>query len=374
MNKKTLACVTNNMGIGGVQSLLSRVLPLLAEKYTVHLIVYKNMGELFEYLSSKGIHTHVLKSYGRFNYRTIKDYTDFFTKYRVDIVHSHSHSPNIFCPISARLAGVPVCITQIHSNGFHWYSSNKLGRFKQNIEESFVARFFADRIITISQEMYDNYRKNMFVPKDKFALVHNGIPFCSKDTVIMDNLRSVYRIKDNELVLGFVGRLVPGKGLEHVIQWGESFQKSNIDFRIVIIGDGPEEYVKHLKERALRIGDGNKILFIGSRKSVQEYYPQFDALIYTSDPYIEGMPTVILEAASFGLPVLARKSKSIQEIALYYQRIFFSEDFTSISSALKTALQSRSLSLSLSLEHFSIENMANRLDLLYTNLLKEKGY
>jgi glycosyltransferase involved in cell wall biosynthesis len=78
---------------------------------------------------------------------------------------------------------------------------------------------------------------------------------------------------------------------------------------LLIVGDGPEE--ENLKLIAKQKELNNKIKFLGFRKDAGSLISNADLLLLTSDH--EGVPTVILEAASYGVPIVCTKLAGIQE-------------------------------------------------------------
>jgi poly(glycerol-phosphate) alpha-glucosyltransferase len=76
------------------------------------------------------------------------------------------------------------------------------------------------------------------------------------------------------------------------------------DWRLEIAGWGPDEYVAAVKARTAELGLGASVSFVGPRfgEDKAESYRSADAFILPS--YSEGMPMTVLEAWSYGLPVL----------------------------------------------------------------------
>lgn len=60
--------------------------------------------------------------------------------------------------------------------------------------------------------------------------------------------------------------------------------------------------------------------------------------MFCSEPGVEGMPGVVLEACAHGLPILARKAAPIEEIRVHYDRIAFLHDKLPAAEQLNAAL------------------------------------
>lgn len=81
----------------------------------------------------------------------------------------------------------------------------------------------------------------------------------------------------------------------------------NKNFKILFIGDGPD--MENVKTYCERNGTYNKsIFFEGAKYNVQDYFKAATILVHASVAG-EGLPTVMLEALSFGLPMVVTDSK-----------------------------------------------------------------
>ena len=375
--KPVLVTVTNEFGLGGVQLLHARVLPLLAERYETHLVGYRAKGVLFDQLPDLGVQTHFVRSHGRFHVKTLWDYRRLFQSLGADVIHAHGHSPNIFALLAGKIAGVPVRIGQIHSTGFHWFASSPFGRRKQAFEEALVQRLCGDAMVVISEEMRAKAMATLGLPDSAFALIHNGVPFPGPGQSALpplpaeDGLRCTHGLAPDERLLGFVGRLVPEKGLDFLLDKVAHWHEAGLAVRVAVLGTGEPGFVASLQRRAAAIGDGNRVIWLGEQQGTHRYYPQFDALVFTSNPGFEGMATVVLEAASHGLPILARRAAPEEEVRARYSRMTFFDDHPSPVAALAATL-ALPPDESGRIAHFSISAMARRLDELYTALLARK--
>jgi len=119
---------------------------------------------------------------------------------------------------------------------------------------------------------------------------------------IVDN-GSVVSTADSIL---YVGRLIRAKGVQDLI---EAHKRLGGRLPLAIVGDGP--YRRQLREIA---GSSNSIQFLGelSGKQLDDVYRS--ARIFVNPSYSEGLPTAVMEAASFGIPVIATSVGGTEEI------------------------------------------------------------
>jgi glycosyltransferase involved in cell wall biosynthesis len=113
--------------------------------------------------------------------------------------------------------------------------------------------------------------------------------------------------KDRNLTFGFLGTLSSGKGIHLLIEsWPKL--KERADLRIA--GDGPMR--ARVEEAVVSSQVGGKSIYYagafnaaGREEFLGSFFNSIDYLIAPSVNTMEGIPTVILEALSYGVPVLA---------------------------------------------------------------------
>jgi glycosyltransferase involved in cell wall biosynthesis len=98
-----------------------------------------------------------------------------------------------------------------------------------------------------------------------------------------------------------VGRLASDKDQETVIR-AMHYMKNTLHLRkkLVLVGDGDKR--PSLEQLVAKLDMTEDVIFEGTRSDVQNYYTA--AYIYVHGAVLEGLPTVFLEAISYGLPVV----------------------------------------------------------------------
>ena len=116
--------------------------------------------------------------------------------------------------------------------------------------------------------------------------------------------RARLNLTEDEIVIGFVGRLFPQKGPEIIIRamanLVERFQGPKIT--LVMVGDG--DLRQELQGMARRLEIDPKVRWMGEVPGDLQM-PAFDILALPS--LYEGMPYVLIEALFAGLPIVAAK-------------------------------------------------------------------
>ncbi len=367
MHKPVLFRVTNNLKVGGVQQRLRALLPLLTDHYDVHVVTYKEKGLFFDELPTLGVSTHFLPRAGHWNLRAIIRLARLFREHKADIVHTHSFGGNIFGIQAAALARVPVRIGQVHSRGLHWYGKTAFRRKKQALEERLVHRLFSHKILFVSQESRAYFKSHTGLPDSMLSVLHNGLTL---PDVASPAPRSELGLPEGKKLIGFVGRLTRGKGVERFLDMArQACAQAPGKFHFTVIGDGGglATYQQWVRAHDL---DAH-VTFLGERQDIHRCYAALDGLLFCSEPGVEGMPGVVLEACAHGLPVLARKTAPIEEIRAYYDRIAFVDETRPAAEQLASALALPVAEQSRLRAEFSIEAMKNRTLSLYEELLRQ---
>ncbi|MGB9959412.1 MAG: glycosyltransferase family 4 protein [Candidatus Bathyarchaeales archaeon] len=165
----------------------------------------------------------------------------------------------------------------------------------------------ADMVITVSYAMKDELIKLGF-PKDKIEVCHNGVdpqkynPENVKAEEVK-KLKESYGIKEDELMILFIGRLVGVKGVDKLIMAMPHVLQRYPKAKLVVVGVGDmQEYLKNLV-KTMRLEDFVKLNF--SFVSEEErilHYAACDVAVFPS--LYEPFGIVALEAMSMERPVV----------------------------------------------------------------------
>jgi glycosyltransferase involved in cell wall biosynthesis len=155
----------------------------------------------------------------------------------------------------------------------------------------FAARY-ADAIIVLTQKDAELWRANLKV-KAKIISINNPSPFVIS--------RKEYNIESTNIIA--VGRLKYQKGFDRLLNIWSEFKKLNphASWKLQIIGSGPDR--DKLKDQATQLGIDLSVEWIENTPHVKSYYENAAFLVMTSR--FEGLPMTLIEAQSFGLPIIA---------------------------------------------------------------------
>jgi glycosyltransferase involved in cell wall biosynthesis len=113
----------------------------------------------------------------------------------------------------------------------------------------------------------------------------------------------------------FLGRLHPKKGLENLLRAWREVQSSAAarDWRLVIAGGDQDGHEQQLRRIAEAQGIGTSLRFVGPRFGAEKAASFACADAFVLPSLSEGLPVAVLEAWSYGLPVLMTKACNLPE-------------------------------------------------------------
>jgi len=163
-----------------------------------------------------------------------------------------------------------------------------------------VARFViskADAIRTVSQRLKKQLIDKFGVKEEKITVVPIYIER------VTHNIERVTH--NNKFIFLTVGRLVSVKNIKMQIKAmanvvAQNFAPVNKKLELWIIGDGEEK--EKLKVLSFKFQVSENVKFFGWQDDLEKFYQQADAFLLTSD--YEGWGMVVIEAASYGLPII----------------------------------------------------------------------
>jgi glycosyltransferase involved in cell wall biosynthesis len=222
---------------------------------------------------------------------------------KYDIVIAHDWLSAIGGITVKREMGLPLA--------FHVHSTEK-GRTLGNGSEvvsniELHCGMAADLIVTVSYAMKDELTKLGF-PKDKIQVCYNGVDpqKYNPETVNAEQIKKIrayYGIKDDELVILFIGRLVGVKGVDKLIMAMPHVLQKTPKAKLVIVGLGDlQEYLANLvKATKMEAYVKLRFDFVPEEERIL-HYAACDVAVFPS--LYEPFGIVVLEAMSMEKPVV----------------------------------------------------------------------
>lgn len=170
-------------------------------------------------------------------------------------------------------------------------------RYKNTVHMEKEAVELSDIVFSRSSAM-DRIDKEKFgIPEDKIFRYTQAINLEKYKPMNLSNMRKKLGIEKTKNLIT-VSRLTPDKNNLGLIRMFAMIKSD--DFRLVIVGDGPERNVLEREAKKLKVKD--RVLFLGEKKNPEKFYNLGDVFVLASTQ--EGFGTVFTEAISCGLPII----------------------------------------------------------------------
>jgi glycosyltransferase involved in cell wall biosynthesis len=246
---------------------------------------------------------------------------------RPDIVHTHTAKAGTVGRVAGLmyrwltptvLIGKPrTCrfVHTYHGHVFHSYYGPTKSRLFRSVER-LLARLATDRIVVVSEQQRREINEVFRVGRrEQFAVIPLGIDASAYANWQQrrPRLRVELKANENDVLVGIVGRLTEIKNHKLFLQAAARLKEilgarpatmGNTGMRrvrFVIVGDG--NLRDDLEAQAKSLGLSGDLVFLGTRKDPENFYPALDIVALTS--LNEGTPLTLIEAMANARPVIA---------------------------------------------------------------------
>lgn len=293
---------------------------------------------------------------------------------RYHIVHTHTTKAGLLGRIAARLARVPLVVHTPHGQAFHGYLNSAGSRALQWVE-CWLARW-TDRIICLTEAERQDHLRFGVGSAEKFDVIHSGVDierFKKARLVSSQRMRRGLGLPEDGPLVGCVARLVPVKGVCHLLEAVPMVRAVVPQATVVFVGDGPLR--GELEQRAAVLRLDGAVAFLGLRQDVADIIALCDVAVLPS--LNEGMGRAAVEAFAAGRPVVGSRVSGIQDVIVDGQTGFLVPPANpgALADAIIRCLTNPGLADAMGrraqaeAERYSIAGMIAKIDRLYTGLL-----
>ncbi len=290
--------VNQTMNLGGIETfLMTLTKELLEQGNEVAFLCYKEGTYFYEkeitkigcklYKLHEGKNTPHKKHFD--NIRRI------IREYKPDVVHSCTYVDSIHVMLAALLSGVKCRVT-------HSHTSEKPSELKQTLKWPIAKVLF--KILATDRIACSKEAGKQLFAKNDYVVIKNGVDIkeFQYDPIARKTIRSKLNIKENEYVIGHIGRFHKVKNHTFIIDVFAKILEKNKDCKLMLVGDGTElNNIKlHISKKKI---PSNKVILTGAVDNPSFYCNAMDTFIFPS--FYEGLPMALVEAGTNGLRVTA---------------------------------------------------------------------
>jgi len=291
-----------------------------------------------------------------------------FRRTRPDIVHTRNAESFYYAFLGAKLAGIKCIIHSEHGRAFN----DRPIRFR-------VQRWFSRHIqalFSVSRQLKGELVARIGIPEQRIQVLYNGVDLERFGSGQRAAVRRQLDLRESDIVVGSVGRLVPVKNYELLLKAVAALGRK--DVMMVLVGEGPAR--AGLEALATSLGMEQQVRFLGHRDDVTSLLSAMDIFVLPS--LNEGMSNTLLEAMASGVASIASDVGGNPEVITHERNgyLFASGDEAALIGQLRTLCSDAGLRGSLAAagrEHitreFSIQAMIARYEHLYRTSVPDNG-
>lgn len=209
-----------------------------------------------------------------------------------DVVHFHKNSAAMILPIIfvKMFSKSKIFIHSHNSQPSKGRITSLLHRVNRPILSLLVDKRFACSVVA-GNWMYGN--------KKDFEVIKNGITVDNFKFSEIDrkNKREELSVKDDEFLVGHIGRFTEQKNHSRLIDIFMSYLDINSKAKLLLIGDG--ELKQETENKVNKLGLAGSVFFLGIRNDISDIVKAMDCFLMPS--LYEGLPVVAIEAQCSGV-------------------------------------------------------------------------
>jgi len=362
--------VISQLGNGGAEKLVVELSNELEKDNQVVLISFRKIKEwmYFPRKLKKSIKLMELNKKEGFDISIVFKLIKIVREERPDIIHIH---------LDSTLRYLMLLMPFFKKIRFVYTLHSSFEPFKKQFNLYSKIWFFKNiYFICLSEEIYNDFKESF--PSLNFRIINNGIAdlkITKKSFLVkkeIEGYKNNSNSNSNTFIFLYVGRLSYEKNIPLLVDVFFKIAKKNL--KLLVIGKDTSENQDDF--RLIEQYKKDNIIYLGAKENVQDYMKYVNALILTSR--YEGLPLVVLEALSVGLPIISTPVGSLVDTIKNGKNGFLSDEISSrsilniidrfLNLTDREIEQIRSNNIDLFNQKYSIEHCGNSYSLCYQNI------
>jgi glycosyltransferase involved in cell wall biosynthesis len=299
-------------------------------------------------------------------------------RFRPHVVDTHTAKAGFVGRAAAlSLRPRPVIVHTYHGHVLKGYFGPHKTALYRGLERR-MARV-SDCLVGVSERTVDDLVRLGVAPRGRFRVIPLGLdlqPFADAEAAAGRKVRREMGVGDDEVLLTFVGRVVPIKRVDLLLRAVARARRGGAPLRLAVVGDGEIRVGLQSLARELEVWEA--VRFLGYRRDLPQIAAAADVAVLSSEN--EGTPVSLIEAAAAGTPSVATDVGGVGEVVTGETGILvppadeqaFARALTRIAGEpqLRQAMGERARERSL--DRYSIERLLRDIGDLYEELLSAR--
>ena len=358
---------------GGIESYLSKTLPRIGNENKITLVIGQKETTIYDkYIGCDNITTHTLHEViNNPIKRTVVNFAS-FRKYikneknAVVYINIYNSLGQIYALMAHKNKKV---LIHAHNNGIDANNDRlHIKRIANSMAKLLLGKGRYEYLACSHEAAEFCYRKKY---ANRSKIIINGInenEFSYNDKT-RKRIRRKYKISNQEIVLGNIGRFVEQKNHIFMIKLLEELKQTDIKARLLLVGKGPLRNLieQTAKEKELL----ENITFIDETDNAGDLYSAMDIFIFPS--LYEGQGIVLIEAQCEGLPCIA--SSAVPKLTKISENVEYLDlDISKWANKIEELLKKDDTRKSVSVKgtDYDIEKTANAIEGIATDSKKDR--
>ena len=265
----------------------------------------------------------------------IRQLTEIYKRLHPDIVHHVALKPVLYGSIAARFAGVPNVVNAMAGLGYLYSSNNATARLARPLVKMVMRALLNNDRTTVILQNPDDVAvmcDSGIVPRERVALIRGS-------GVDPEAYREQPEPQGVPVVM-LASRLLWDQGVGEFVAAARTLLAGGHEARFVLVGDSDDANPASIDSATLDSWhrDGNVELW-GRRNNMPDVLAQ--AHIVCLPSYREGVPKVLIEAASCGRPIVTTDAPGCREIVRHGENglLVPMRDASALADAIRTLLE-----------------------------------
>jgi glycosyltransferase involved in cell wall biosynthesis len=283
--------------IGGLERLVERLSVGSQSRGIESLVIaYLGDGPVRAALEEQGVRTLLLDGRPGLRPELVVRLRAILRRERIDILHTHHLGPFVYGAPAAAMASC----RHVHTEHSHELYDTTRRRLLGALMPAFA------EVVAVSPEVSE-YRERF---PGRCRVIRNGVPLLPETHSTRARARAMLGADEGRFVVGCAARLSAEKDHAGLLDAFAQLLESEPSALLACAGDGP--LADELRSKTRTMGLEPNVRWLGSVNDMQSFYSALDVCALNS--VREGLPLCLLEAMSFGIPVVATDVGGVGEL------------------------------------------------------------
>lgn len=269
---------------------------------------------------------------------------DIIKTWNLDIIHSQTEfGIGMFSRIVAKKLNLPVVHTYhtLYEDYVYYVTHGYFDNLGKKLAIK-ITKYFCDKkcdeLIVPTPKIKELFENKYGITR-KISVIPTGIDTTKfelneKLQKEINKLKKKYNIKENDFIIGSVGRIAKEKSFDKLINTLPTLLEKDKNIKLLIVGGGPE--LENLKELTKKLNLEKNIIFTGlvNYELIPAYYHLFNIMTSFSTTETQGL--TIIEGLSASIPIVCINDESFREMVQdKYNGYLFNNNDEFINTILK---------------------------------------